>query len=150
MNHDDVCKTVSVSQDDISNVAVGDAATVYLTAYEGEPFEATITEVATSSNSGSSIVRYDVTARITGDSSKIYSGMTGEVNIAGKSEEDTLYISNQAVHMDGTRSFVKVLKEDGSIVETDIETGFSNGNIVAVLSGLEEGDTVLIESQVTE
>lgn len=150
MNQDDVSMTVSVSQDDISNVAVGDAATVYLTAYEGEPFEATITEVATSSNSGSSTVSYDVTARITGDSSKIYSGMTGEVNIAGKSEENTLYISNQAVHMDGTRSFVKVLKEDGSIVETDIETGFSNGNIVAVLSGLEEGDTVLIESQVTE
>ena len=52
--------------------------------------------------------------------------------------------------MDGTRSFVKVLEEDGTIVETDIETGFSNGNTVAVVSGLEEGDTVLIESQVTE
>ena len=67
-----------------------------------------------------------------------------------RAQEDTLYISNQAVHMDGTRSFVKVLEEDGSIVETDIETGFSNGNTVAVVSGLEEGDTVLIESQVTE
>lgn len=150
MDQDEVSMTVSVSQDDISSVAVGDTATVYLTAYDGEPFEATVTEVATSSTSGSSTVNYDVTVRITADSSKIYSGMTGEVSIAGKSAEDTLYISNQAVHMDGTRSFVKVLEEDGTIVETDIETGFSNGNTVAVVSGLEKGDTVLIESQVTE
>ena len=150
MDQDEVSMTVSVSQDDISSVAVGDTATVYLTAYDGEPFEATVTEVATSSTSGSSTVNNDVTVRITADSSKIYSGMTGEVSIAGKSAEDTLYISNQAVHMDGTRSFVKVLEEDGTIVETDIETGFSNGNTVAVVSGLEKGDTVLIESQVTE
>lgn len=45
---------------------------------------------------------------------------------------------------------MKVLNEDGTIVETDIETGFSNGKTVAVESGLEEGQIVLIESQVTQ
>lgn len=149
MNPEDVTMTVSVSQDDISKVSVGDAVTVYLTAYEGEPFEASVTEVATASSTGSSTVSYEVTAGLTGDTAKVYSGMTGEVSIAGKTEEDTLYISNQAVHMDGARSWVKVKQEDGTIVEKDIATGFSNGKTVAVESGLEEGDIVLIESQVT-
>lgn len=145
---DSVTMTVSVSQDDISGVAVGDSATVYLTAYEDEPFEAEITSISTSASTGSSTVNYDVTAKITADTEKIYSGMTGEVSIAGKTVDDTLYISNRAVHLDGTRSWVKVLESDGTIREAEITTGFSNGKSVAVESGLEEGETVLIESQV--
>ncbi len=150
LDSEDVSMTVSVSQDDISNVAVGDVVTVYLTAYDGEPFEAEVTDISTTASTGSSTVSYEVTAGLTGDTSKVYTGMTGEVSIAGRTEEDTLYISNQAVHLDGTRSWVKVLNEDGTIVETDIETGFSNGKAVAVESGLEEGQIVLIESQVTQ
>ncbi len=145
-----VTMTVSVSQDDIAGVAVGDVVTVYLTAYEGEPFEAAVTDIAMTSTSGSSTVNYDVTAKLSGDVSKVYAGMTGEVSIAGKTVEDTLYISNRAVHLDGTRSWVKVLNDDGTIQEMDITTGFSNGKSVAVESGLEEGQTVLIESQVTQ
>ncbi len=145
-----VTMTVSVSQEDIAGIAVGDAVTVYLTAYEGEPFEATVTDIATTSSSGSSTVNYDVTAKLSGNVDKVYAGMTGEVSIAGKTVDDTLYISNRAVHLDGTRSWVRVLNEDGTIQETDITTGFSNGKSVAVESGLEEGQTVLIESQVTQ
>lgn len=147
---DNVTMTVAVSQDDISNAAVGSEVSVYLTAYDGEPFAGTVSAIAASATTGSSTVSYDVTAKLTGDISKVYSGMTGEVTIAGRTEEDTLYISNKAVHLDGTRSWVKVLEDDGTITETDITTGFSNGNIVAVESGLEEGQTVLIESQVTQ
>lgn len=57
-------------------------------------------------------------------------------------------ISNKAVHQEGTRIWANVLQEDGRIEEVDIETGFSNGTIVEVVSGLEEGQTVLLESQV--
>lgn len=145
-----VTMTVSVSQDDISGVAVGDAASVYLSAYEGEAFAAEVTSIATTASTGSQTVNYDVTVGLTGEISTVYSGMTGEVNIAGKSEDDTLYISNKAVHLDGTQSWVRVLEEDGTIRETVIDTGFSNGKVVAVESGLEEGQTVLLESQVTQ
>ena len=93
-------------------------------------------------------MNYDVTVLFSGDISKVYSGMTGEVTFAGKTVSDTLYISNQAVLLDGARSYVKVLEEDGSVREADVITGYSNGKIVAVESGLEEGETILIESQV--
>lgn len=145
----DVNMTVSVSQEDISQVTVGDTVSITLAAYSGETFEGEVTEISTSS-SGSSTVNYEVTSRFTGNVEKLYSGMTGEVTFDGKKVEDTLYISNRAVHQEGTRIWVKVLQDDGTIVETDIKTGFSNGTIVAVESGLEEGQTVLIESQVTQ
>ena len=39
---------------------------------------------------------------------------------------------------------------DGTIRMVDVETGFSDGINVEITSGLTEGETVLIESQVTE
>lgn len=150
IDDDEVVMTVSVSQEDISHVAVGDVVSIALTAYEGEAFEGEVAQIATEASSGSSTVNYEVTSCFTGDTEKLYSGMTGNVTFAGKTVSDTLYISNRAVHQDGTRSYVKVLADDGTIQETDIKTGFSNGTIVAVESGLEEGQTVLIESQVTK
>ena len=39
---------------------------------------------------------------------------------------------------------------DGTIRTVDVETGFSDGVNVEIMSGLTEGETVLIESQVTE
>ena len=143
-----VTMTVSVSQDDIARVSVGEEASISLTAYPDETFSGTVSGIATSATAGSATVNYDVTVLFSGDISKVYSGMTGKAAFAGKTISDTLYISSQAVLQDGDRSYVKVLEEDGSIRETDITTGYSNGKIVAVESGLEEGEKVLIESQV--
>ena len=145
---ENVTMTVSVSQDDISSVSIGEEVSISLTAYPEEIFSGTVSGIATSATAGSSTVNYDVTVLFSGDISKVYSGMTGEATFAGKTISDTLYISNQAVLLDGARSYVKVLEEDGSVREADVTTGYSNGKIVAVESGLEEGETVLIESQV--
>ena len=41
-------------------------------------------------------------------------------------------------------------QEDGTIVEREIVTGFSDGVSVEVIEGLSEGDVVLIESMVSE
>lgn len=145
---DNVTMTVSVSQEDISEISIGNEAAISLTAYEGESFSGEVLSIATSSTPGSSTVNYEVEVRFTGDISKVYSGMTGEVTFVEKEASDVLYISNKAVHQDGARSWVKVLQEDGSIEEVTIKTGFSNGSKVEVTSGLSEGQTILIESQV--
>ena len=145
---ENVTMTVSVSQDDISSVSVGEEVSITLTAYPDETFTGSVSSIATSATTGSSTVNYDVTVLFSGDISKVYSGMTGEAAFAGKTVGDTLYISNQAVYLDGTKSCVKVLAEDGSVRVAEITTGYSNGKGVAVESGLEEGETILIESQV--
>ena len=145
---ENVTMTVSVSQDDISSVSVGEEVSITLTAYPDETFTGLVSSIATSATTGSSTVNYDVTVLFSGDISKVYSGMTGEATFAGKTVGDTLYISNQAVYLDGTKSCVKVLEEDGSVRAAEITTGYSNGKVVAVESGLEEGETILIESQV--
>ena len=145
---DDVTIAVSVSQDDISKISVGTTAEIALTAYPDETFPGTVSGISTSATAGSSTVNYEVTVKFDGDTGKVYSGMDGEVTFAEKTVEDTLYISNRAVQLDGTTSYVKVQEEDGTIRKVEITTGYSNGSVVAVEDGLEEGETVLLESQV--
>ena len=149
-DNEEVTMTVSVTQEDISQVSIGDGVTVALTAYENEDFSAEVISIDSSSSMGSSAVNYEVTVQLTGDTEKIYAGMTGDVTFPVEEAENVLYVSNQAVHQDGTRSYVRVMDEDGTITEVDVETGFSNGTDVEIVSGLTEGQTVLIESQVSE
>ena len=141
--------TVSVSQEDISQITVGDEADISLSAYD-EVFSGEVASSSASSSAGSFTVNYEVEVHFTGDTGKVYSGMTGEVTFAGKVVEDVLYVSNRAVQLDGSTSWVRVKDEDGTIRRQDIVTGFSNGTVVEVESGLEEGQTVLIESQVSQ
>jgi HlyD family secretion protein len=146
---DAVTITVSVAQDDISSITIGDEVSIELTAYDGESFDGEVTSIETASSMGSSTVNYNVEVRFTGDTSKVYSGMTGEVVFVEKKVEDTLYVSNKAVFQDGANSCVKVKRDDGTIETVTVKTGFSNGSVVAIEDGLEEGDIVLIESRVT-
>lgn len=59
-------------------------------------------------------------------------------------------MSNRAVFREGTKSFVKVRDEGGNIVKQEVTTGFSDGINVEIITGLSEGDIVLIESKVGE
>lgn len=91
-----------------------------------------------------------MTVTLQGDTSGLYEGMTGEVTFVTKETQEVLYVSNRAIFRDGTRSYVKVRDEAGNIQEKDVVTGFSDGVNVEIVEGLSEGDTVLIESKVSE
>jgi len=143
-----VSMTVSVSEEDIAGIALGDEVIVELTAYEGETFPAVVKSTDTSVSSGSSTVSYDVEVILTGDTDGIFNDMTGSVTFVEKQVEDVLYVSNKAVVQEGAKSYVKVKNSDGTTEMREVATGFSDGVNVEIQSGLQEGETVLIESQV--
>lgn len=139
---------VSVSQEDISNVEVGEMVNIVFTAYEEETYHGVVTGITTSESSSSSTVSYDVTVNVTGDVSKIYEGMTANVTFVTKEIEDVVYVSNKAIQTEGTKSYVKRVS-NGNTERVEVETGFSNGTAVEIKKGLSQGDIVLIESQVS-
>ncbi|MFR9233293.1 MAG: hypothetical protein ACLVLH_09930 [Eisenbergiella massiliensis] len=61
-----------------------------------------------------------------------------------------VYVSNRAVSRENGKSYVKKKEADGSITRQEIITGFSDGVNVEIKEGLSEGDTVLIESKVSD
>lgn len=73
--------------------------------------------------------------------------MTGDLTFITRETEKVLYVSNRAIFRDGSRSYVKI-RENGTVTEKDVSTGFSDGENVEIKEGLSEGDIVLIESKV--
>ena len=141
--------TVSVSEEDISEIAIGDEVMIELNAYEDQTFSGEVEGIDTSVSSGSSTVSYNVTVKINGDVDGIYTDMTGNVTFIEKQVADVVYVSNKAIINEGTVSYVKVKDSDGTIEKKEVTTGFSDGVNVEITEGLSEGETVLIESQVT-
>lgn len=148
-----VSMAVSVSEDDIASVEVGQQASLSLSAYEGQTLSATVDSItAQPARSGSSSVSYLVVVRTSGDidlPGKVYEGMSGEATVIQKSVPDVLYVSNRAITFHNGVSTVQVRDGDGTVAARTVRTGFSDGTNVEIASGLAEGDTVLVESAVT-
>ena len=147
---DSVEMTMSIDEDDMTDIAVGTQANISLTAYPDEIFQATVSEISDASTDSNGNVTYEVTVIINGDTSGLFQGMTGDVTLITRQTKEVLYVSNRAIIRDGRTSYVKVKKEGGSIVKQKVTTGFSDGVNVEIIEGLSEGDTVLIESKVTK
>ena len=147
---DEVSMTVSVDEDDMSDIAVGTMANVSFTAYPDDIFEAAVTEISDAETDGNGSVTYEVTITLQGDVSGLYQGMTGEITFITKESKEVLYVSNRAIIREGTASYVKRKDENGEIRKQEVTTGFSDGVNVEIVEGLSEGDVVLIESKVSE
>lgn len=147
-NAEDVTISVSVNQEDIASIAVGDRVVIDLTAYEDTDFEGVVESISTSASSGSSTVNYTVTVLFTGDVTRVYADMTGTATFVEEEAADVLYVSKKAIQQENGVSYVKVLESDGTIRRQEVETGFTDGYQTEISSGLEEGETVIIESQV--
>lgn len=146
-----VSLAISVAEDDITDVAVGEEASVSLTAYEDQTFDAAVESItAEPARSGSSSVSYTVTVSVAEGAElpgKIYTGMSGEATLIQKRVKSVLHVSNRVVTFENGVSSVLVKNGDSTEKRT-VKTGFSDGTNVEITGGLQEGDTVLAESTV--
>ncbi len=144
-----VTVSVDIAQDDISLVLIGNSVNIEFTAYPDEVYHGTVTAISASvTDFRTSTVSYPVTVTLSGDTARIYDGMTGNVTFITKEVTDVIHVSNKAILREGTTSYVKRKLADSTVERVEVETGFSNGYQVEIISGLSEGDVVLIESQV--
>ena len=144
----DVEITVTLSETDREEVNSGDEVVVNLNAYPEKTFTATVTEIGDAEyDSSDDTEYYDITVTLTGDTEGIYTGMSGSVTFITRQQKEVIYVSNRAIIREKDHSYVKLYGEDGEIVKREVKTGFSDGTNVEILSGLEEGEIVLIEGK---
>jgi multidrug efflux pump subunit AcrA (membrane-fusion protein) len=93
------------------------------------------------------IVSYEVLIAIDVTDLPLRGGMTADTEIIRDRREDALLVPNRAVWIDSKtgKPFVEKLV-DGQTVVAFIEQGLTNEEMSEVLSGLEEGETVVIRS----
>lgn len=147
---ENVTMAVSVSQEDIASVQVGNDVEIALTAYEDKTYEGKVKAVDTSASSGTSTVSYEVTVVFTGDAGDVYQDMTGNVTFVSAQADDVLYVSRKAIVREGRDTSLNIKREDGTMEAIPVTVGITDGINIEIAGDIQEGDTVLIESQVAE
>ncbi len=72
------------------------------------------------------------------------SGDRGTVSVLLDSRQGALYVNSKAVSTVDGRSFVYVLGDDGLRHMVDVEIGLSTGSQTEIVSGLNEGDEIIL------
>lgn len=148
---EDVTMTVTVAEEDMTDIAKGSAANVVLTAYPDEVFTAVVSDISDASADSSGNVTYEVTVTLQGDEvRKLHQGMTGDVTFITEEVREVLYVPVRAVTEENDKSYVKIKDADGSVRRVEVTTGFTDGVYIEISEGLEEGEIVLIESVVKD
>lgn len=73
----------------------------------------------------------------------VFAGLTGSISLPGGSADDVLVLPVTAVKGNAQSGSVWVVGEDGASVETPVELGMNDGSFVEVVSGVDEGASVL-------
>ncbi|MBD5522553.1 MAG: HlyD family efflux transporter periplasmic adaptor subunit [Lachnospiraceae bacterium] len=139
--------SIDVSEEDVAAISVGDSVELVFTAYPEQLWEGRIISITTTASSEhATTISYPVDILVLGDTELLYGGMTADVTFVTDSVTDVLYVSKKAVFEENGVSYVYKKDASGNRVKAAVETGFSDTASIEIVSGLEEGDIVYIES----
>ena len=138
---------LQVDEVDVGSLAVGQAATVSLTAFPGVTIPAEIAAIAAAAgaNAGGAVT-YDVRLELAPTDLPLLAGMTADAALVTAEKRDVLLVPNAAVQVDRTSGTYSVqrVSADGATEEVSITVGLRDDDNTEVTSGLVAGDRVLL------
>jgi macrolide-specific efflux system membrane fusion protein len=138
--------TASIAEADISNVTVGQAATVTFPALTGVTATAKVTAISPTATSSNSVVTYATTITLDAIPDKVRLGQTASAAITiDTSAADALYVPAAAITTANGVSTVKVVdSKTGKTTATTVTLGVVGDDGTEVKTGLTAGETIVI------
>lgn len=150
VNEDAFHIEVSVDEIDIDQVAVGQPVEITLDAFDNTVVRGEVTDIApTAIEGGVGVVTYLVTINIDAGDVSLRPGMTANASIVVREIEDVLIVPNWAIRLDreSGEAFVNRLRADGAVEEIVVQIGLRNEQFSELVSGLAEGDVVVVTDE---
>ncbi|MFA5855041.1 MAG: HlyD family efflux transporter periplasmic adaptor subunit [Candidatus Gracilibacteria bacterium] len=148
---------VPLNELDILNIEVGQEAIITFSAIEDFSANGTVVEKSITGDVNSGVVSYNVTVSINSDDERILNGMSADLTLILKLKEDVILVTASAVKEDKDGKYVEVVTNadeftensfyDPAGLETEkqyIETGEEDDLNYEVVSGLTEGETIVL------
>lgn len=129
----------TVDELDIVNVEVGQDVKVEIDAYEGETFTGTVARISGVGTVSGGVATYEVTVTLDEDP-RLKDGMTASIEIVVADRQDVLLVPVEAISTSNGQKYVTL----STGLSSTVTTGVSNDEYVEILSGVSEGDSVLI------
>lgn len=141
---------LQLGETDYPNVKLDQVGVVLFDAIPGTPYAFTVLELGLSPTVTQGVVTYHVTAalNIPPDAQRPAPGMSASGQIVTESRANVVAVPPRAIRRRGTEQVVDV-RRNGTVVEQVVTTGFSDTNNVEILTGLEEGDVIVVPTLVT-
>ena len=132
-----------VDETDLSQIHVGQEAKITLDAYLEKELDAKVIQVAYEAKTVNNVTTYVIDVLPVDKLDFLRSGMTANVTFFGETKENILVIENQFIKYENGRPLTQV-KVNAKPEEREIKLGITDGRKTEVISGLNEGDTVML------
>ena len=134
---------VKVDEYDVKSVEVGKEAIVTINALDKE-VKGTVSHLSKEAQSLNGVSYFVATIDLNEDS-ELRVGMSTEVKMVNESVTDVIVIPMNALQFDYTNlPYVYYRNNQGEVMTKTVELGITDGTLVEVISGLEEGEEILI------
>jgi len=136
---------VSVSETLKPNINAGDEVDVVISAISKELIHGVIDSVSPSPNAMTSL--YDVYVNLVDENVPTSLGMFAEVTFKTNRKDNAISVPTQAILTDGETQYVFVTEDDVTAKKVVVETGIVGNSDTEIISGLNEGDKLIIKGQ---
>lgn len=132
-----------IDEIDVPKVKLGQEAIVILDALPDKEVKGRITFISPESTTEVGVVFYKTTITLENPDEELKDGMSATAEIIIEQHDDVLLIPNRAIQGSWENPFVEVVTDE-QIEKRQISIGLSDGIYAEVLSGLEEGEEVIL------
>jgi RND family efflux transporter MFP subunit len=138
--------TAKVPEVDIGKVSVGNKVMIRLDAFPGVDFAGTVSKIDPGETVLDGVVNYQITINFDEQDARLRSGLTANLDIITQNKEVLAVPESALVEKNNGVYVRKVVK--GTILESAVTTGINGqDSLVEIVSGLEEGDQIMISAQ---
>jgi HlyD family secretion protein len=136
---------IAVDELDLTSVKVGQKVNVKVDAISGKTFTGEVASVSNVGTTSNGVTTYDAVVAIPNTTANdLKYAMTATAEIFIQDKKDILVVPIQVVTTTRGKSTVTVKKADGTTEEREIKVGIRSKTQMEVLSGLTEGDEVVM------
>jgi len=138
----------NVDEADIGTVRMGQPARIKVETFRDKQFEGKITQISPMGTDKDNVISFEVKVSIDNSAGELLANMTANAEIILEQHKNTLIVPEAAVIYDGKRNASVDVVAPGSKTGKErrpIKVGVSNGTKTQVLSGLTEGQKVVLQ-----
>lgn len=133
---------VNISEIDSVKVSEGQKVTMTLDAFPGKTFTGKVVTINTNGVVSSGVTTYPAVISFDTGNDHIYPNMAVSAKIIAKISDNVILVPLAAVQTTGEESTVRIIK-NGQMTTANVEIGDSSDTQTEILSGVNEGDTVV-------
>ncbi len=133
----------TIGESDVAKLKLGQVANVTVDAITGQKMTGKVTSLDPVATISQGVPVYGIDIAIDVPAQSLKAGMSGTAAVILASKQNVLTVPNTVIRTVNGQRGVQVLK-GGEVVDTAATFGLANDTVTEVVSGLAEGDTVVI------